>query len=95
MPTIRFLNDDIELDVEVGASLQSAANDADSGLPFGCRAGTCGTCVIRVVKGGESLEDRGFVEDDTLGAEGVDDPDARLACQVFVGEKDIELEYDG
>jgi len=94
MPTIRFLNDDIEHHVEVGASLQSAANDADAGLPFGCRAGTCGTCAIRVVKGGESLEDRGFVEDDTLGVVGVDDPSARLACQVFVGDGDLEIEYD-
>jgi len=95
MPTIRFLNDDIEHEVEVGASLQSAANDADSGLPFGCRAGTCGTCVVHVVKGGESLEERGFVEQDTLGVIGEEDAEARLACQLFVGDGDLEIEYDG
>ena len=95
MPTIRFLNDEIEIEVEEGASLQSAANDADSGLPFGCRAGTCGTCVIRIMQGGETLEERGFVEDDTLGVIGVDDPNARLACQTFIGDGDIDVEYDG
>jgi ferredoxin len=95
MPTIRFLNDEIEIEVEEGASLQSAAHEADSGLPFGCRAGTCGTCVIRVVVGSDTLEEPSFVEADTLGVIGVDDPRARLACQTFVGEEDIEVEYDG
>lgn len=94
MPTIRFLNDEIEHHVEAGSSLQAAAHESDAGLPFGCRAGTCGTCVIRVVKGGDSLDERGFVEEDTLAVIGVDHPDARLACQVIVGEGDLEIEYD-
>ena len=57
-------------------------------LPYGCRAGSCGVCRVRVLNGLEALEERGFVEQDTLS--NCKDPlDVRLACQARV-KKDFQ-----
>ncbi len=50
-------------------------------LNFGCRAGSCGTCLIRVDAGMENLSEVTDVEEILL-PELTDDPKARLACQV-------------
>ena len=72
---------------------QMATREADTQLPFGCRAGTCGTCVLHVVKGLGSLDEPGFVEEDTLKVCGALDPNHRLGCQLIVREGDIEVSY--
>ncbi len=95
MPRIRFLNDEIEFDCAPGTSLPRAAVDAMAGLPFGCRAGTCGTCVIRVVEGAAGLPPAGFVELDTLAVTGHLEEDERLACQIILGDTDLALRWDG
>jgi len=93
MPRVTFLNDGISVEVEAGSTVQLAAQRAGSGLPFGCRAGTCGTCVLRVVNGLESLEAPGFVEADTLAEIGEDGDSARLGCQLVVDEEPIAVKY--
>jgi ferredoxin len=50
-------------------------------LNFGCRAGSCGACLIRVDAGMENLSGVTDVEEILL-PELTDDPNARLACQV-------------
>ncbi len=94
MPKVSFLPDGVTLELPSGTSLQAAADRAQVGLPFGCRAGTCGTCVIRVVRGADSLESTGFVEADTLSSIGCTDPRGRLACQLFLGSGDLEIGYE-
>lgn len=52
-------------------------------LPYGCRAGSCGSCRVTVTAGADLLEARGPVEQDTL--ERCKDPEhVRLACRVRV-----------
>lgn len=50
-------------------------------LRFSCRAGSCGTCMIRVTEGMENLSEKTGNEIVLL-PELTDDPEARLACQV-------------
>ncbi|HOQ32732.1 MAG TPA: 2Fe-2S iron-sulfur cluster-binding protein [Candidatus Hydrogenedens sp.] len=49
------------------------------GVPFGCRAGQCGTCIITIEDGMENLEPKNFLEEDM----GLAD-NQRLACQTRI-----------
>jgi len=92
MPRVRLVNDDLEVEVEPGTTLSLVCFQSEAGLPFGCRAGTCGTCAMSVVEGQENLDPPGFVEADTLEVCG-EDPGRRLACQVIVRDGDIAVEW--
>jgi ferredoxin len=50
-------------------------------IPFGCRAGACGSCVIEVVEGGDSLGNNDDDEVEFLEDLGKSDGNHRLACQ--------------
>ena len=52
-------------------------------MPFGCRSGSCGACLVLVKSGAESLSPVDAVERDTLERCG-HGPTARLACRVRV-----------
>lgn len=93
MPRVTFVNDDLTIDVDPGTTLSLVAFRSEAGLPFGCRAGTCGTCVITVVEGEENLDPPGFVEEDTLAVCGESVPGRRLACQVIVRDGDLAVEW--
>lgn len=49
-------------------------------LPYGCREGACGSCLIRVRAGAELLEPLSPMEEDTL-SRIEDSRDKRLACR--------------
>jgi ferredoxin len=49
------------------------------GVPFGCQAGNCGTCVIVIESGMENLEPKNEQEEDM----GLRDNE-RLACQARI-----------
>lgn len=93
MPRVHFLNDCVGIDVASGTTLSLAAQLAEASLAFGCRAGTCGTCVLTVVEGNESLDPIGFVEEDTLAACGADGPGRRLGCQIILRDREISVEW--
>ena len=93
MPRIRFVNDDLEVEVDPGTTLSLAAFRSEATLPFGCRAGTCGTCAMSVVEGEEGLDPPGFVEADTLEVCGEIGPGRRLACQVILRDADLAIEW--
>jgi ferredoxin len=93
MPRIRFHNDRLDHQARAGISLAQAALEAGASLPFGCRAGTCGTCVCRVLSGSGYQEDRGYVERDTLEVVGAFGPGRRLACQIILRDEDLEVAW--
>ena len=93
MPIVRFENDDLEIEVQPGTTLSLAAMEAGASLGFGCRAGTCGTCALTVDAGGEGIEAKGYVEQDTLLVVGEDGPDRRLGCQIIVREADLTVSW--
>jgi ferredoxin len=94
MALVTFVNDDRTVAVAPGTTLSRAALDAEATIPFGCRAGTCGTCVLRVERGLESLDAMGFVEQDTLTVIGADDPCARLGCQIILRGGDVAVRWE-
>ncbi|HKK71042.1 MAG TPA: 2Fe-2S iron-sulfur cluster binding domain-containing protein [Candidatus Krumholzibacteria bacterium] len=93
MARVTFHNDDLTVDAEPGTTLSLVAFQNEAGLPFGCRAGTCGTCVLTVVEGAEGLDEPGFVEDDTLAVCGEIGPGRRLGCQIIVRDTDLAVEW--
>ena len=81
-------NDEFAVDIggvtvyaQDGESLIELCDSNVVPLRFSCRAGSCGTCMIRVVEGMENLSEMTGNEFVLL-PELTDDPDARLACQV-------------
>lgn len=93
MPKVRFENDNLEIEVDAGATLNEAAFAAGASLPFGCRAGTCGTCVVTVTAGAENLDPLGFVEDDTLHVLGHADLGRRLGCQLILRQGQVTVSW--
>lgn len=84
MPTLIFNDTNEKLEVEEGASIQEACEEA--GVPFACTEGICGTCVIEITDGQENLSPPTQEEIDFLGD---DTSNERLACQckIKVGSK--------
>lgn len=89
MPTVRFEDDDLEVEVEIGANLRDAAETESASISFGCDQGICGTCLVDLVEGGDNLSDSEEVEEETLQAMGAEEGQ-RLACQCRV-EGDITV----
>jgi ferredoxin len=77
---VEILNDFLAINVKPGATIQDIVEKAGSGLPFGCRDGECGTCVVEVVAGMEYLSPK------TEKEEKVTNPckTLRLSCQMKV-----------
>ena len=73
---------EIEKDFEckTGLPLLDQLEDAGVPLPYGCRAGSCGSCRIEIAEGRDLLEDIGPMERDTLDRCG-DGTKVRLACR--------------
>ncbi|AHK63101.1 hypothetical protein BOKEGFJH_00225 [Chlamydia avium] len=65
-----------EFDLEDGSSIAQPCEE--SGVPFACTEGVCGTCVIEIIEGGENLSEFTQEESDFLGDV---DLNERLACQ--------------
>lgn len=58
------------------------------GVPFGCRAGQCGTCIITVEEGMENLEPKNYLEEDM----GLGD-NQRLACQARIRSGIVKISW--
>jgi ferredoxin len=64
---VNTTKDVFECEVQKSVSLLEHIENAALRSPFGCRVGTCGTCVVEVLKGAELLEPASSMEEDTLG----------------------------
>lgn len=93
MPRVHFDNDGIVQEASAGTALPQVAQEGGASLPFGCRAGTCGACVLTVVAGEEGLDLPGFVEDDTMHVLGVHGEGRRLGCQIILRDGDIKVRW--
>jgi ferredoxin len=58
------------------------------GVPFGCRDGLCGTCMIDIIEGEENLNDLNQKENDLNR-----DKTHRLACQCKIKQGLIKIEF--
>ena len=91
-----FLKDDnIKVQVSSGKSLREIARKTGASMEFGCRVGDCATCIARVTKGEELLNEVNDKELLALSAIGSEIENLRLMCQCIVEaqEGEIEISY--
>ncbi len=92
---VEIVNDFLAVNAKVGTSLQDIAEAAGSGIPFGCRDGECGTCLIDVVTGGEFLNPMTDKEKKVISNLCCTKAETRLACQMKVEKPNglVRLKY--
>jgi ferredoxin len=90
MPTIIFEHSGTSIEVPAGERLQGAIEQADAGIPFGCREGECATCIIEVLEGAEHLPAVNENEEITLMPDEVE-RGVRLACQLTLQSGTIRI----
>lgn len=73
-------------DVPDGSPILDACEDL--GVPFGCQAGDCATCLVTVLEGAENLAPRSYPEELMRLR-----PTERLACQTRILHGRVELTY--
>mgnify|MGYP001802866882 CR=1 FL=1 len=99
MPCIKFIKENKEIDVALGANLRFKAqeNNIDIYTLVGkltqCGGyGQCGTCVVDIVEGGNNLSPRTAVEEKMLKKR---PSSCRLACQAIIqGPVSVETKPD-
>jgi ferredoxin len=67
-----------------GTNLSEQLSILNSPLLFGCRTGICGTCLVQVEDGVDSLKAPDFDETEALEIYAPGNGKARLACQIFL-----------
>ncbi len=84
MPIISFFPEGHAVEINSNSPLTELGDMQQEILFFGCRAGACGTCAIKVHQGMESLTEKNSKEEKLLEMMAVNAPDHRLACQCRV-----------
>jgi ferredoxin len=75
-----------KVDVKDGDSIISAAEQL--GIPFSCKDGVCGSCLMKVLEGEDNLSDPSSQEE----AFGLSGKKERLACQCKLKSGDVKIE---
>ena len=75
-----------EIDIPDKSEIRSACEEL--GVPFSCRDGICGTCMIDVVSGEENLSELTRQEKDLER-----NKKHRLACQCRIKKGNVEIEF--
>ena len=92
MPKVKFIKENLEIDVPVGTTILEASRKV--GAPEGDRCGgvcACSTCHVYVVKGFENLSEAEDEELDILEKAFAPKANSRLGCQAEIRD-DIEVE---
>lgn len=92
---VEIVNDFLAINVKVGETIQEIVEKAGSGLPFGCRDGECGTCLVDVMAGMEFLSPITDKEVKVKQMVGCTNPNARLSCQMKVDKQNgyVRIKY--
>lgn len=81
---VEIMNDFLAINVIPGKTIQDIVEASGSALPFGCRDGECGTCVVMIESGMEFMSEITEKEKAVLKTINESNPKARLACQMKV-----------
>jgi ferredoxin len=92
---VEIMNDFLAINVKPGKTIQDIVEASGSALPFGCRDGECGTCVVSVESGMEFLSDMTEKEKAVMKMLNESNPKARLSCQMKIIQPNglIRLKY--
>lgn len=83
---VEIINDFLAINVKPGKTIQDIVEASGSALPFGCRDGECGTCIVTVESGMEFLSDVTDKEKAVMKMLNETNPKARLSCQMKIVE---------
>src|SRR6188474_3068276 len=96
MPKVRFIKENVEVEVPEGTTILQAARKA--GAPEGDRCGgvcACSTCHVHVVQGFDSLSEQEDEEFDILDKAFDVKPTSRLGCQAKIhGDIDVKITHE-
>jgi ferredoxin len=92
---VEIVNDFLALNVKPGKTIQDIVEASGSALPFGCRDGECGTCIVMIEAGMEFLSDVTDKEKAVMKMLNESSPNARLSCQMKIAEPNgvIRIKY--
>ena len=81
---VEIVNDFLAINVKPGKTIQDIVEASGSALPFGCRDGECGTCIVMIDSGMEFLSDVTEKEKAVMKMLNESNPKARLSCQMKI-----------
>lgn len=92
---VEIVNDFLAINVKPGKTIQDIVEASGSALPFGCRDGECGTCVVMIEDGMDFLSDMTDKEKVVMKMLNEPSPKARLSCQMKIVEPNglIRIKY--
>jgi len=92
---VEIMNDFLAINVKPGKTIQDIVEASGSALPFGCRDGECGTCIVTIESGMEFLSDVTDKEKAVMKMLNEANPKARLSCQMKITEPNglVRLKY--
>lgn len=92
---VEIINDFLAINVKPGKTIQDIVEASGSALPFGCRDGECGTCVVLIESGMDFLSPMTDKEKAVMKTIGEPSPKARLACQMKIIEPNgmVRIKY--
>ncbi|MBU1659169.1 2Fe-2S iron-sulfur cluster binding domain-containing protein [bacterium] len=92
---VEIVNDFLAINVKPGKTIQDIVEASGSALPFGCRDGECGTCIVSIESGMEFLSDMTDKEKAVMKMLNESNPKARLSCQMKIVQPNglIRLKY--
>ncbi|WP_345991770.1 2Fe-2S iron-sulfur cluster binding domain-containing protein [Sulfurimonas sp. HSL-1716] len=92
---VEIINDFLAINVRPGKTIQDIVEASGSALPFGCRDGECGTCIVTIESGMEYLSDVTDKEKAVMKMLNETNPKARLSCQMKIVEPNglVRLKY--
>lgn len=74
-----------KIELKDNSPIQKAAEEL--GIPFSCKEGVCGSCLIKVKSGEDNLSDLNGAEK----AYGLSGKKERLACQAKIKKGDVKI----
>lgn len=80
---LTFTDVDLTVNVPAGTRIIEISEKIGAGITYACRKGDCGTCLIRVLEGAESLSEPSALELRVL-KENLAGHNDRLACHCQV-----------
>lgn len=90
MAKVHIKNENKTVEIPDGSSLVEL--DGKCGVLFACKAGSCGSCKVKVLEGMENLEPPNETEKVGLSTFG-SDPKERLLCMCKIKGGEITIEY--
>ena len=92
---VEIINDFLAINVKPGKTIQDIVEASGSALPFGCRDGECGTCIVSIESGMEFLSDVTDKEKAVMKMLNETSAKARLSCQMKIVQPNglVRLKY--